>query len=304
MIIRALERGDLRAVAARVGNRLARDAQQNSLINPDFRSDVFEAALFRATDETWVAEEDGHTVGHLIGAVLDSSEFGLSAWIGPDGVSFDSEDVLAALYREADSSWRSRGARDHFAWVFDADVDTRPWHNLGFHSVSRRGVLALADGPSKKLPRSYALRRGDVNDLELAVVLDRVIDEAQSAAITSSAEAAQAEWRELLEDDEVTHYVVEFEGQGVAQCLTYPLDARRGSFDRTMHLSAVAVLPEHHHRGVARAMVGAALRDAKQSGCAYAETTWRVSNDRADEFWKRFGFRPTYVQVRRTRVDD
>jgi hypothetical protein len=47
-------------------------------------------------------------------------------------------------------------------------------------------------------------------------------------------------------------------------------------------------------------MVAAALRDAQHSGCEYAETNWRVANERADVFWRRYGFLPTYVQLRRT----
>jgi ribosomal protein S18 acetylase RimI-like enzyme len=305
MIVRALGRADLPSVAARVGSRLTRDAKENSLINPSFRPEEFEGALFRATDQTWVAKSNGRIVGHLFGALLDSSEYGLSAWIGPDGVSFDSDDVLTALYREANSSWSSRGAQEHFVWAFDADADTRPWCDLGFRAVSRRGVMPLSDTPSETLSTGYVLRRGGADDLELAVVLDQVIDEAQSPDITLSApETARAEWRELLEDDEVTHYIVEFEGEGVAQCVTYPLSARRGSYDRTVHVSAVAVLPEHQHHGVARAMVATAMHDAQKSGDEYAETNWRVTNERAHTFWRRYGFRPTYVQLRRTSSDD
>src|ERR1700677_2453521 len=78
MIVRALEPGDLEAVATRVGDQLTRDARRNSLVNPDFRPTVYKAALVRAPDQTWVAEENGQIVGHLFGALLDSAEYGLS----------------------------------------------------------------------------------------------------------------------------------------------------------------------------------------------------------------------------------
>jgi ribosomal protein S18 acetylase RimI-like enzyme len=301
MIVRPLQSTDLNAVADRVRDRLAEDARRNPFVNPDFHIDDFRAALLNATDLTWVAEGDGRIVGHLFGALLESH--GLGAWVGPDGVSFDSDEILFALYDEASRSWTAHGAVEHFAWVFDAKGDARPWFDLGFTTESRRGVIDLATVPDMAFPGGYSLRRGHVGDLELAVALDRVIDEAQSAAPYLSPDVANSviedEWRELLEDEEVYYYVVEFEGQGVAQCMTYPLDLRRGSFDHTVHLSAVAVQREHRHRAVGRAMVAGALRDAQRTGFRYAEVNWRVANQRADEFWTRFGFQPTYVRLRR-----
>jgi ribosomal protein S18 acetylase RimI-like enzyme len=82
--------------------------------------------------------------------------------------------------------------------------------------------------------------------------------------------------------------------------MTYPLDPRRGSFNHTVHLSAVAVHNEHQHRGVGQAMVAGALEDAQRAGFHYAEVNWRVVNDGADVFWRRYGFRPTYVRLHRT----
>lgn len=302
MTVRPLEIADLEVVAVRVADRLAGDARRNALVNPFFSVDAFVAALANASDQTWIDEDHGLIVGHLFGAILDSAEHGRGAWIGPDGVSFDSDDILSALYDDACATWMQRGATDHFAWVFDTDDGTRAWLALGFVPVHRRGVMALRDAASAPVPTGYTIRRGGVNDLQLAVALDHLIDEAQatgSAPPLNDAEVVK-EWQELLEDDEVHHYVVEFEGHGVAQCVTYPLDPRRGSFDHTIHLSAVAVRRDHEHRGVARAIVAAALQDARRAGFLYAEANWAVTNSRAEHFWTRYGFRRTYVRLRRT----
>jgi len=304
MIVRALQGGDLGVVATRVEQRLVSDAQRNPLVNPHFDSAVFTAALAHATDHTWVARERGLIVGHLFGALLESAEYGWSAWVGPDGVSFDDETALFALYRTANASWVRDGAREHFVWVFDAETDTRPWRELNFYPAHRRGIMSLATVANHELPPGYVLRRGGVGDLELALTLDRVIDAAESFKGANDANVSEAQWRELLDDDEVTHYVVEYSGRGVAQCVTYPLAPRRGSFDDTVHVSAVAVLDEHQHRGVAQALVTTALLDARTSGAHYAETNWRVTNEPADAFWTEYGFLPTYVQLRRTSEND
>jgi ribosomal protein S18 acetylase RimI-like enzyme len=302
MTVRPLGTTDLEAVATRVGERLTHDAQRNALINPHFSADLFMAALANATDQSWVEDDHGRVTGHLYGAVLEGPEHGRGAWIGPDGVSFDTVEVLAALYLTASETWVRRGATHHFAWVFDADDDIRPWLDQGFAPVHRRGLLYLDHLDDTDVPAGYVIRRGGIADLSLAIELDRLIDEAEStlAPLPTDIDEVTNVWRELLEDDEVSYYVVEFDGHGVAQCVTYSLEPRRGSFDHTLHLSAVAVRSDHEHRGVARAMVTAALHDARRQGFLYAEANWNVTNRRAEHFWTRYGFVRTYARLRRT----
>jgi GNAT superfamily N-acetyltransferase len=249
-------------------------------------------------------DDDGRVVGHLYGALLESIEYGNGAWIGPDGVSFDNTDQLAALYATAGATWTAKGALEHYAWVFDDPSDTTPWYELGFARMHVRGVLSLSEERPRQLPEGYTLRRGGAGDLQIALTIDRVLDEAQrqgpSFSINFEHVSRADELLEALEDVEVDYYVVEHSGVGVAQCLTFPLDTRRGSYDHTLHVSAVAVTPEHEHRGVARALIDHALNDAFVAGFRYAETNWRVTNRRAANFWIRYGFQPTYVRVHRT----
>jgi ribosomal protein S18 acetylase RimI-like enzyme len=304
MTVRSLEPRDLDAVVSRVRERLGDDARRNPLLSSDFSNEHFSRALSDALDQTWVADDAGRVVGHLYGALLDSPEYGNGAWIGPDGVSFDSTDVLADLYAKVGSAWIAKGALEHYAWVFDDPADTTPWYELGFSRMHLRGVLSLTEQRPHQLKPGYSLRRGTLDDLQLAVELDRVLDEAQqhgpSFSISLEHASRPEELLEALEDREVHHYVVEYAGDGVAQCLTFPLGARRGSFDHTLHVSAVAVRPEHQHRGLAVALIDHALNDAFVAGFRYAETNWRVTHRRAGNFWVRYGFRPTYVRLHRT----
>jgi ribosomal protein S18 acetylase RimI-like enzyme len=304
MIVRPLEPRDVDEVVARVRARLVNDARRNRLVSPTFSEKHFANALRHASDQTWVAEVDGEVVGHLYGALLESREYGHGAWIGPDGVSFNSDDGLADLYAEAGSSWIKKGALEHYAWVFDQAQDTAPWYELGFARMHVRGVLALDGRRRPTFAPGYQLRRGGIDDLPLAIELDRVLDDAQregpSFSLFLDHASRPEELLEALEDDEVHYYVVEYMGQGVAQCLTFPLEARRGSFDKTLHVSAVTVRPEHEHRGVAHALIDHALVDALKAGFTHVETNWRVTNRRAASFWLRYGFRPTYVRLHRT----
>lgn len=303
VIVRPLETSDVDDVVERVRTRLAHDAQRNPLLSAHFSTSHFASAINDARDQVWIALDNEKVVGHLYGALLTSDDYGHGAWLGPDGVSFDTVDVLAALYSEAGASWVTAGALEHYAWVFDDVDDLAPWYELGFSRMHQRGVLALGERRRHQLSAGYQLRRGGADDLALAVELDHVLDEAQrrgpSFAIVEHGPRPE-ELFEALSDDEVRHYVVEFEGRGVAQCLTFPLGARRGSFDKTLHVSAVSVLPDHEHRGIATALIDHALNNALGAGFEYVETNWRVTNRRAARFWTRYGFSPTYVRLHRT----
>jgi ribosomal protein S18 acetylase RimI-like enzyme len=307
MVVRPLEPEDLGEVVERVAAKLSNDAARNSLINPTFSSREFRRALAQVRDHTWVALRGSEIVGHLYAAVVESAEHGWGAWIGPDGVSFDDQSVLAELYDEASAAWRVRDVREHFVWVLDDEVEFAPWWHLGFSPAHVRGVLALATRPTAIVPDGYHLRRGSVADLDVALMLDRVLDDAEHQGAHPSSDdvptTRREEWRELLADEEVHHYLVEVAGEAVAQCVTYPLAPQRGSFDGTLHVSAVVVLAAHEHRGVARSLISAALDDAERSGFHFAEVSWRVTNRRASQFWGRYGFVPTYVRLRRTAPD-
>lgn len=307
MIVRTLGRGDVDAVVTRVAERLTSEARRHPLVSPRFDARAFARALSGARAQTWVAQRTGVVAGHLYGAVLDSPEHGRAAWVGPDGVSFDDASVLAALYQRAAASWSERGAHSHFAWVFDDPTDTAPWYELGFTRAHVRGVLALHDARAASWPEGYRVRRGEATDIDVALELEQILDDAQlahaRARAASSDPARREEWRTTLADPDVSHYVVEYAGCGVAQAITFELDSRRGSFDRTIHVSAAVVRPAHQHRGVARALVGHVIHEARANGLDYAEVNWRVANSRANAFWRAYGFRVTYVRLERNAVE-
>jgi len=68
----------------------------------------------------------------------------------PDGVSFDSPDILDALYADAGLSWIENEAIEHYAWIFDDPSDTSPWYELGFARMHARGVLAFTARKKKR----------------------------------------------------------------------------------------------------------------------------------------------------------
>ncbi len=301
--VRPLRPDDVDEVVARIERRLRADAAFQPLINPAFSPELLANALRHATDSTWVAEDGGRIVGHLYGALLGDETYDRGAWVGPDGASFNDVDVLGDLYETAGAAWIDSGALEHYVWTVDDDSMTDGWQEMGFARMHRRGVAVLPRPLNHRLPDGYALRRGDVDDIEIAVALDHELDAAQrlgpSFSLTSPA-SSREDLVETLADPETHYYIVLRSGLAVAQCITFPLPTRRGSFDASLHLSAVTVGPEDRHRGVATAMVDRAFADAAVAGFTHAETNWRVTNRRAQRFWTAYGFSPTYVRLHRT----
>jgi ribosomal protein S18 acetylase RimI-like enzyme len=301
--VRPLDPGDVDAVVERIARQFERDSARCALVNPALSREVLRDALTSAARSTWTAHRDGRLVGHLFGARLTNQSNGTGIWIGPDGASFDDDDVLDALYRHAATRWIDGGVLEHFVWTLDDPPATRAWHELGFARVHLRGVLPLTER-RRPLPDGYSLRRGTVRDLELALALDEELDRAQaegpSLVRPGPSPGSRREWVETLDDPETAHYIVDHEGAGVAQCVTFPLTNLRGSFAQTIHLSGVVVTAAHRRRGVATAMVDAALADARVQNFTHAETSWRVSNQEASRYWRRYGFTPTYVRLHRT----
>ena len=302
--VRKLDRGDVDDVVRRVELRLRHDAQINDLVSPEISTEEFGHALADATSSTWVALAGDVLVGHLYGALLESAVYGHGVWIGPDAVSFDGTDVLSDLYAQAGQEWIERGALEHYVWVLDDASSTQPWYELGFARMHTRGVLAIDALRGHELADIYSLRRGTLDDLDVAVSLSEELNLAQekgpSFSIDLNTTSERDELLETLSDPEVEYYLVEYEGRAVGQCITFPLPARRGSFDDTLHLSAVVVSEDHRGRGVATALVNSALDEAFAEGFRYVETNWRVTNRQAQHFWTSYGFRPTYVRLHRT----
>ena len=301
--VRPLRPSDVDEVIARIERRLKADADYQPLIDSAFSSDLLASVLRDAAHATWVAEDRERIVGHLYGALLEDDAHGRGVWVGPDGASFDDVDTLGELYAEAGASWIDDGAREHYVWTLDDDSTAEPWLEMGFARMHRRGVVALPRPRVHPLPDGYSIRRGAARDLASAVELDAALDDAQQLG-PSFAFGAPASSRddlaETLADPEAHHYLIERGGAAVAQCITFPLPARRGSFDASIDLSAVTVRAEHRGRGVATAMIDAALADALAAGFTHAETNWRVTNRRAQRFWRTYGFAPTYVRLHRT----
>lgn len=298
--VRPFDDGDTEAVVARVRAQLQDARVREPFINDAFDEEEFATALRAQRAQLWVALREGDVVGHLYGALLND-ERGTSAWVGPDGVSFDDLEVLAALYARAGAAWFERGAHEHWVWIANRDDAFLPWSELGFAKEHRRGVARLSEDDVAALPEGYLVREGGVGDYDVARELDALLDEAQRDGPNFFfSEAAPGEGiTDTLDDPDVRLHLLDYRGEVVAQCLTYPLDVRRGSFEDVVHVSGVVVRDEWRRQGLGTAFVTHVLSTLAHEGTRYVEVHWRVANYEAQRFWQRRGFHPTFTRLRR-----
>jgi GNAT superfamily N-acetyltransferase len=299
-------KSDAAAIAQRVADQLSRDAKIEPLVSDEFSRPEFEWALATSASPVWVEDSNGHIRGHLYGATFDDPLHGRQTWSGPDGYSYESEHALDNLCEWAYHEWREQDSTAHLVWAL-AGNGTQAWIERGYSLVSVRGALAFGEVFDFTWPPGHGVRRGTRADLETALAFDALIDLAQGVALDSltdeQREASEADLVEILDDPDCRYYLLEVGERPVAQCVTFPLPPLRGNFEDTIYVGSLAVDPAFRRRGLATMLMHTVLNDAINDDFRFAEVRWHINNDEATSLWSALGFRPTYVQLRRTLLD-
>ena len=294
-------KSDAPAIAQRVAEQLARDAKLEPLVSDVFSRQEFEFALAHSTSPIWVDDSNGRIRGHLYGATFDDPLYGRQTWSGPDGFSYEFQNVLDNLCEWAYGTWREQGSHTHLVWAL-AGNGTQDWIERDYEIVSVRGARALDAPVEFTWPPGHEVRRGDPDDLAAALEFDRQIDQAQGVDTETltreQREANEADLVELLDDPECHYYLLEVDGHPAAQCVTFPLPELRGNFKNTLYVGSLAVSPEFRRRGLATMLMHEVLNVAFDTEYRYAEVRWHINNESATSLWSSLGFRPTYVQLR------
>jgi len=300
--VRRALKSDASVIAQRVGEQLTSDALIEPLVCDNFSRQEFESALATSANPLWIDDSHGRVRGHLYGATFSDPLHGRQTWTGPDGYSFDSDDVLDNLCEWAYRSWRDAGSTAHLVWAL-AGRGTHAWTERGYRIVSVRSAIALEKPYAFSWPPRHLVRRGTRADLGTALAFDALIDQAQGTPLESltseQREANRADLVELLDDPDCHYYLLEVDDDPAAQCVTFPLPALRGNFENTVYLGSLAVDASRRRRGLATMLVRSILNEAVHDGFGYAEVRWHIDNPEATSFWPALGFRPTYVQLRR-----
>jgi ribosomal protein S18 acetylase RimI-like enzyme len=165
-----------------------------------------------------------------------------------------------------------------------------PWYRLGFAQMHAYG-LRESGGARVEAP-GVSIRRAGLEQLETAIRIDRLIDEAQAAAPSFSTffnpdDRRRQDWEETLADDEVWYFLAERDGEPLGHLTLYadPHDSE------ALHIASTAVLPEARGSGIGLALTSQALVHAHEHGLPRVWTNWRVTNLGASRFWPARGFR-------------
>jgi ribosomal protein S18 acetylase RimI-like enzyme len=207
-------------------------------------------------------------------------------------------EAVRGAYTELSPEWPLL----HFAVAGGSPQELDPWYRLGFAQMHAYGCRP--SGSDAFEVAGLGLRRGGLADLETAIRIDRLIEEAQAAPPSYSSyqpdeDEHRASWSEALADDAVTYVVAERAGAPVGHATIYP----DPSDDEALHLASTAVLPEARGGGVGRALTAFALTHAAERGYPRLRTNWRVTNLTASRFWPSRGFEITHIRLFRRLPD-
>ncbi len=298
--IDTLDAQTLEAVVDRVVRHQLELARRNPLINGSIDRDEVGASLSNDMGATTVARLNSTVVGHLTMTTVINENWGHGAWINPGSLSYDSNEVLRALYIGASPTWAEAGLDRHYVWVPPADEE--PWRELGFARMHQRGTMRLVRRDPRPLPTGLIARSPTLDDLDDVVSLSAELWEWQSRAPSFGRvvmDHLRDDWAETLEDETARFLVIEEEGHLIAQCGYYPSDPQVGSFANAVDLVAVTVTESRRGQGLGAAMVDHLFQFAIEDGVEYAETNWRVTNLAASRMWRSYGFTPTYLRLHR-----
>ena len=174
----------------------------------------------------------------------------------------------------------------------------------GIRAHARTRGVRPRRATGRQLATRIYLRRGEPDDLVIALELDHILDAAQQRGPSFSLFVEHAsrpeEMLDTLDDPEVHHYLVDYDGESSPSASPFPSTHAGGPLAtrctsapwRCVPITSIAASPKRS--SVARSTT------PSSHGFRYAEANWRVTNHRAAYFWRHFGFRVTYVRLHRT----
>ncbi len=188
---------------------------------------------------------------------------------------------------------RRRGYRSVLTPALSAP-EQAPFVAAGFRIHERLHLLGhdLRDLPPARQP-GLGLRRGRNRDVETVLAVDGAAFDSfwhfDAAGLADARTATpQARFRVAVVDGEIVGYHV------------------TGRGGRLGYLQRLAVLPEHHGRGIGTTLIGDSLEWCVRKGCQSVLVNTQEANSRALALYEHLGFRsePTGLAVLERPLDD
>ncbi|HKD96326.1 MAG TPA: GNAT family N-acetyltransferase [Micromonosporaceae bacterium] len=249
-----------------------------------------------------LAMDRGRPVALMTATVRDVRAVGRYARLPAEGLAVhpelpDPTTVLATVYAELAGALIADGVRRHYLLHVARPVLAEALSNIGF---SRDGVYAarqVAPPPARR--SGVRVREAGPDDLETVARLAQVeirhrgtppmftpLDDRPVADLL-------AEHRDLRERGAV-HFIATIDGLDAGLVTVEPASpAPRLCGSGQPYIGATATLPEARRKGVAGALVDAALDWASRRGYATVSVDFNSANPLSRPFWLGAGFRPT-----------
>ena len=250
-----------------------------------------------------VAVADGEVVGYLLGRRREDA-IGSYIWTHVPAHAVREPEHARDLYAVAADRWVEEGVTRHFVFVPATRELIEPWFRLSFGASA---VLAMREtGPERAPDSRVTVRLSRPADLEPVAALDRQLPEHLQRTPSFSGlplpEPAEfvADWSNLWEEKEHTHFVAELDGRMVGHALLYrrPADLRVPA--SSIDLADCATEPDVRGSGVGLALTAHVLTWAHENGYPTMTTDWRMTNLLASRYWPRRGFRETFLRLYRS----
>jgi ribosomal protein S18 acetylase RimI-like enzyme len=260
----------------------------------DYRAQI-ERAL--AAGSGVVALVDDELRAYLVGEVTEDD-----ALVDFAGCAARDPELIRDLYASLAANW---GRDRHRVYVPASEAGLiDAWFRLAFGFQFAYGVRAT--GAESHPDPDVDVRPGTPADLDAAAALADALWAQQrsapsfSARTPASLDDKREQWRDTWDDPQVVHFVADRGGQTVGHLLLYrrPQGDLRVPADN-IDLAHASVTPDARGSGVGLALTMHALDWAKHEGFRSMTVDWREVNLLAARFWRRRGFRPTFLRLYR-----
>jgi len=257
-----------------------------------------------------VALRDGEIVGYLLGVRRDDAMWGPNTWIEPAGHAAADPETIRDLYAAAAATWLEEGRHRHYAMVPAINELVDAWFRLSFgaqHAAGIQETPATVDGS----PSSVRVRQAAAEDVDAAIVLDKVLPQHQERSPVFSAgpswtdEELREDFLGDVDDPEIGQFIAELEGRPVGYLVM--VSAEKSSMhsglarpNRAALLAFAVTLPEARGSGAGLALTNAGLAWAREHGYPVVVTDWRETNLLSSRFWPARGFRRTFRRLYRS----
>jgi GNAT superfamily N-acetyltransferase len=268
-------------------------------------------ALYEADGSSGsVALVDGMVVGYLLGVPKTDPVWGPNVWVEAAGFAVRPAETIRDLYGLAAARWVDEGRTAHFALVPTLDpAGVDAWSRLAFGKQHMHAIREVPRAPFP-LPDGLVVRRahrGDIPslaELELALPQHQELSPVFSASRLPTLDSVVKEWEDDFDDPEFAVFVAETGGVAVGSAVGCSIAKSSAHHalsrpDNAGFLGFAAVYPDKRGLGVGRALGGAVLWWAAESGYLSVVTDWRVTNLLSSRAWPRLGFRPTFIRMHR-----